>query len=88
MPTMTARSVDLDAWREGRVPPDVEKAIRFIYTHKKCTWREIAQHMEWDHLPRTEWMTKMRRLRRWGVTWNLNVPKSTRIVADVRPFLS
>lgn len=89
MPTMTqVRGVDLAAWQEGRVPPDVVRACRFIYEHKKCSWAEIAAHMGWDDLPREEWRAKMKRLRRWGVMWAINKPGSTRIHGDVKPFLA
>ncbi len=88
MPTMTKpRRVDLASWQEGRVPPDVQRACLFIFTHKRCTWAQIAEHMGFDHLPREEWRRKMRRYRRWGVAWTLNQSGSTRIVAEVRPFL-
>jgi hypothetical protein len=89
MPTMApARRVDVSAWREGRVPPDVRRACKFIYQHKKCSWAEIAEHMGWADLPRDQWRNKMRRLKRWGVLWNLNTPGSTRIAAEVREYVA
>lgn len=90
MPTMTPPrrlTVDIDAWRENRVPPDAERIVRFISSHKRCTWGEIADHMGWSDLPRPEWRAKMKRFRRWGVVWTLNKPQSTRIHPEVRPFL-
>ena len=90
MPTMTPTrrpSVDLDAWRNGKVPDDARKIITFIHTHKRCTWQDIAEHMGWDDLPRDQWRGKMKRFRRWGVVWTLNKPGSTRIHPEVRNLL-
>lgn len=97
MSTATIKAApDLDAWRDDRVPKDVEQAVMFIYFRhaiqsttktKGPSWDEIAKFMGWN-CPRAELRKKMKRLRRWGVKWDMNKPGSTRIHKDVEPFLS
>lgn len=91
MNTMTKiKGVDLDAWREGRVPPDVKQCIIFIYLCSQAkrgpSWAAIAQFMDWK-CPRPEIRPKLKRMRRWGVRWDLNKPGSTRIDKRVWPFI-
>lgn len=90
--TMTpSKGIDLAAWAEDRVPPDVKQAVFFIYTrtrrhHTGVSWSEIADFMEWN-VPRSDVRYKMKRLRRWGVRWDLNKAGSTRIDKKVWPYL-
>lgn len=91
MSTMTpVRGTDIDAWREGRVPPDVKQAIGYIYFSNKAkirvTWADVADFMEWN-CHRSELRGRMKRLRRWGVRWDMNKEGSTRIDKLVWEFI-
>lgn len=92
MSTMTPvrANLDLASWQEGRVPPDVKQAVAFIYfctkSGQKCSWTDIADFMGWK-CPRSEIRPKMKRLRRWGVRWDINQAGSTRVDKKVWPFI-
>lgn len=94
MQTMTRTDrvigIDLDSWQSHRVPSDVMQALIFVYLHRKnkgsVTWAEIASFMQW-RCARSELRGKMKRLRRWGLRWELNKPGSTRVDKKVHPFI-
>lgn len=81
----------MDAWERGDVPDKVVNVMYFIYSQringKAPTWREIAEVGGWSDRPRTLWRPKMRYLKRWGVVWWPNKPKSTKIAAEIVPLL-
>lgn len=84
---------DVEAWKEGRVPSDVREVMCFVFVcrslthHEGPSWAEIIEHMNWEHLPRSVWRSKFKRMRRWGLRWELNKPGSTSISRAALPYV-
>jgi len=84
--------VDVDAWERERVPREAVTLMIYVYSYRKKygtgpSWKDIAGLMDWDHLTRKQWRTRMKRMRRWGLQWRFNVEGSTKIHKDVRPYV-
>ena len=90
--TKTKDFVDIESWEAGRVPNHVLQLMTFVYMSRATmrrgpSWLAVAQFMGWADLPRSEWRSKMKKYRRWGLRWIPNVEHSTRVHRDVRPLL-
>lgn len=88
----TRDMTDVAAWTEDRVPSDVEQVMVFVYRFRKLVgtgpaWSEIIDAMGWQHLPREDWRRKFKRMRRWGLRWEMNKPNSTSISRAALPFV-
>jgi hypothetical protein len=88
---MNTPTIDLASWVEDRVPPDVLQICGFIWGYNDNlgvgpSWDEIAVFAGWK-CQRSEMRHKMKRLRRWGVKWRLNVPGSTKVDKSIVPYL-
>ena len=83
---------DVAAWAEDRVPSDVEKVMIFVYHYRKLigvgpAWAEIIDVMGWQHIPREDWRRKFKRMRRWGLRWEINKSNSTSISRAALPYV-
>lgn len=85
-------TTDVTAWQEDRVPSDVRKVMIYVYDFRQSVgvgpaWSDIVDYMGWQHLPRDQWRKKFKRMRRWGLRWEMNVPGSTSISRAALPFV-
>lgn len=88
---MRTDGTDVIAWKADTVPPDVVQVMCFVYSWRKNfgvgpSWAEIAEFMGWP-ADRSTWRPKMKRIRRWGLRWTINVAGSTDISAAARPYV-
>lgn len=79
-------------WENQRVPRRYVKMFIFIETYrrqngKSPTWSEIAAHMGWPDMDKLELRKVMRKGRSFGLKFELNKERSTRINGRVIPYI-
>lgn len=80
-------------WRNRRVPRRYVKMFVFIETYRRThnmlcpTWAEIATHMGWEDWSRNDIRKVMRKGQQFGLKFDLNKPRTTRVNGRVVPHI-
>jgi hypothetical protein len=79
-------------WENRRVPRRYVKMFLFIESYRRDegqspTWSEIAEYMDWEDMDKLELRKVMRKGRAYGLKFELNGCRSTKIHGHVIPYL-
>lgn len=74
------------------MPHDVERVMIYVFHFRNTigtgpAWAEIIDFMGWQHIPRDQWRKKFKRMRRWGLRWEMNQANSTSVSRAALPFV-